>query len=360
MTSARPLARVRVRSARPDELPFVGALTVRAYAALDDFNPEADDYAAVLADAADRARTCEVLVAVDGAPGRILGAVTYVPGLGPYAEFSESDWAGVRMLAVAPEAWGRGIGAALMRACLANAERDGRRGVALHTTATMPAAARLYPRLGFRRAPERDWTTSSGTLLLGYEWRNVDRVEDSPGAGADGASTADVRATAHAEALHITCVSGDAPEVVALVDDLVGELEMRYGGSDAVRSDSGGSDGTGDPFRPIDVGEGGRVLLARLDGDAVGTATLRRRSAAEVEVKRMMVAASARGRGVGGALLRAAESTAREMGYRRIVLETGTRQPEAIHLYRKAGFRPIAPYGWYRDQPLSRCFAKEL
>jgi hypothetical protein len=42
------------------------------------------------------------------------------------------------------------------------------------------------------------------------------------------------------------------------------------------------------------------------------------------------------------------------------VLETGVRQPEAIALYESAGYDAIEPYGFYKNAPLSRCYAKDL
>ena len=59
-------------------------------------------------------------------------------------------------------------------------------------------------------------------------------------------------------------------------------------------------------------------------------------------------------------MLDAVEARARELGFERLILETGTRQPEAIGLYTSAGYKPIAPYGAYRSSPLSRCFARAL
>ena len=72
----------------------------------------------------------------------------------------------------------------------------------------------------------------------------------------------------------------------------------------------------------------------------------------------MYVDVSARGRGVGGAILRALEAEARGLGVGRIVLETGERQPEAIRLYEAAGYTLIPRYGEYVDSPLSVCMGK--
>jgi hypothetical protein len=43
-----------------------------------------------------------------------------------------------------------------------------------------------------------------------------------------------------------------------------------------------------------------------------------------------------------------------------MILETGLRQPEAIELYSSSGYQAIPGFGFYRDAPLSRCFAKPL
>ena len=87
---------------------------------------------------------------------------------------------------------------------------------------------------------------------------------------------------------------------------------------------------------------------------------IRRLGDDEAEIKRMYVLPALRGRGIGGALLDALEAEARALGVRRLLLETGERQPEALALYRRAGFVVIEPYGEYVDSPLSVCMAKTL
>ena len=72
----------------------------------------------------------------------------------------------------------------------------------------------------------------------------------------------------------------------------------------------------------------------------------------------MFVLPEHRGRGHARAVLAELERTAVAAGHRRTVLETGTRQPEAIALYVASGYAPIAPFGTYRDSPNCRCFAK--
>ncbi len=309
------MAALRIRRARPDEYDAVGALTVRAYARLPGFEADAAAYNDELADAAGRAATCEILVAVDE-DDRLLGAVTYVPGPGPQAEFDDAQEAGIRMLAVDEAAARRGIGAALTRACLDRAEVAGRTVVVLHTSTENVPAQRLYGRLGFRRAPQRDLRTPSGTLLLGYEWSSGDVVV-ARRAPANGSRRA---APAHVD---VRPVRPHDPRVAALIDGLMRELTDRYGGED------------GDPFRPWDTGFTGAVLLATVGGEPAGTATLRPRGD-DAEIKRMYVAPAHRGTGVGAALLAGIEDLARRRGHRRVVLETGTRQPEAMGLYAAA------------------------
>ena len=157
---------VTVREVRSEEHHAVGALTLDAYRAL--LGPDMDaGYADELADVAGRASQADVLVAVDEG-GRLLGAITYVPGPGPMAWFDGREEAGVRMLAVAPAAQGRGIGSSLVAACVERATAAGKARLLLHTTAAMTAAHRLYVRAGFRRYPAGDRVLDDGLLLLAY------------------------------------------------------------------------------------------------------------------------------------------------------------------------------------------------
>ncbi|GAA2713481.1 GNAT family N-acetyltransferase [Micromonospora olivasterospora] len=156
-----------VRRAAAAEFPAVARLTVAAYEADGQLKGE-NGYGAVLADVAARAETGEVLVAVDEATGELLGSVTFVlPGT-PYAELSGPGEAEFRMLAVDPAAQGRGAGAALARACLSRAAELGCSAVVICVRSGFAGTAqRLYDRLGFVRAPERDWSPLPGVRLLG-------------------------------------------------------------------------------------------------------------------------------------------------------------------------------------------------
>jgi ribosomal protein S18 acetylase RimI-like enzyme len=151
----------------PGELERLGDIVVTAYAAIGALEGD-DEYVPELRDVAGRASGAVVLAAVDTANGDVLGCVTYVPDASsPWAEHLRDGEAGIRMLAVAPAAQGRGVGTALVGACLDRARADGRRAVFLHSLPVMTGAQRIYARFGFRRVPERDWVFP-GFLLMGF------------------------------------------------------------------------------------------------------------------------------------------------------------------------------------------------
>ena len=163
--SSRPVV---VREARPADHAEIAALTLAAYLRVPGVAGEAD-YLEELADVAGRAAAVPVLVAVDpDDDASVLGAVAYVPGPGPLAETERPDEAGFRMLAVHPAAQGRGVGRALVEACIARARATGKARLVLLTLPAMATAQRLYERLGFRRTPERDWEYAPGHRLIGY------------------------------------------------------------------------------------------------------------------------------------------------------------------------------------------------
>ncbi|HEY9374078.1 GNAT family N-acetyltransferase [Streptomyces sp.] len=147
-----------IRAALPEEYELLGEITAQAYLADGhlDFG-EDDEYLHVLRDVAGRAAAAEVLVAVD-ASGTLLGGVTFVPSGGPWADIARAGEAEFRALAVAHEARGRGVGEALVRACVERARAaPGCVRIMLSTQAGMATAHRIYERLGFVRTPERDW-----------------------------------------------------------------------------------------------------------------------------------------------------------------------------------------------------------
>ena len=147
-----------IRAAEAAEHGLLGEITARAYLndGLLDFG-EDDPYLASLRDVAARAAGAEVLVAA-GADGEVLGGVTYAAGGTAWANVAGAGEAEFRMLAVASAARGRGVGKALVLACVERARAtEGCVRVRLSTHEKMRAAHRIYERLGFVRTPERDW-----------------------------------------------------------------------------------------------------------------------------------------------------------------------------------------------------------
>ena len=79
-----------------------------------------------------------------------------------------------------------------------------------------------------------------------------------------------------------------------------------------------------------------------------------------MEVKRMYTLPEMRGKGIAQMALAELEKWAAELGYKKCILETGKRQPEAIRLYEKKGYKIIPNYGEYLNIENSVCFEKEL
>jgi putative acetyltransferase len=101
-------------------------------------------------------------------------------------------------------------------------------------------------------------------------------------------------------------------------------------------------------------------LVARDQGRAVGCGALRRLTADLGEVKRMYTVPRAQGLGVGRAILHAIEAEARRQGLRGLVLETGDRQPAALHLYATEGFARRGPYLDYPENGVSVFMEKRI
>jgi putative acetyltransferase len=142
-----------------------------------------------------------------------------------------------------------------------------------------------------------------------------------------------------------------SPVAQLLILALNAELEARYPeeGANFFRLD------------PEEVAEGrGAFLVAYLAGKPVGCGAVRTIEPGLAEIKRMYVDPSVRGRRVGRQIVDALEAHARQLGAKRIVLETGPRQPDAIAMYAHAGFREIPLYGEYIGSQFSVCMAKDL
>ena len=158
-----------MREAREDELDEIGELTAGVYARED----IADDiYLAVLRDSRARwqAPQTTLLAAVDDGTDGVIGTVTYAAPGSPWQDLAGAGEAEFRMLAVHESARGRGVGETLVLACVDRAKRAGLARLVLSTGPGSLAAHRIYDRLGFVRAPERDWSprADESVLLAAY------------------------------------------------------------------------------------------------------------------------------------------------------------------------------------------------
>jgi len=154
-----------VRRATAEDYPAAGAVTLAAYQPF--LRGPDDDYAAWLVDAAARDAEAELWVAV-GDGGDLLGCVTLCPPGSPWREIARDDEGEFRMLAVSPDAQGRGVGRALVQLVLDRFHGDGAAAVVMSSLAEMRTAHRLYERLGFTRLTERDWHPLPEITLIAF------------------------------------------------------------------------------------------------------------------------------------------------------------------------------------------------
>ncbi|HET6850276.1 MAG TPA: GNAT family N-acetyltransferase [Gaiellales bacterium] len=143
--------------------------------------------------------------------------------------------------------------------------------------------------------------------------------------------------------------SYEDPDVVRMVAEVQREYVQLYGGPDAAAVDPG-------EFDPPN----GLFLVGVLDGEPVATGGWRRTAGDEAEIKRMYVAAPARRRGLARLMLAELESTAAAAGVRRLVLNTGPEQPEAVALYQQAGYTSSEAFGHYACHRDALFYAKQL
>ncbi|MFF5161071.1 GNAT family N-acetyltransferase [Streptomyces sp. NPDC000348] len=158
--------------------------------------------------------------------------------------------------------------------------------------------------------------------------------------------------------MEIRPVPYDHPDAVKLDAEVQAEYHVRYGD---------GGDAT--PMDPADFRPPNGVYLIAYDesGAPVASGGWRAQDAngegnrdGDAELKRMFVIEQMRGRGLARRVLAALEEDARAAGRVRMVLETGTKQPEAIALYTSSGYEPCEKFGYYRFHEESRCYGKTL
>jgi len=139
------------------------------------------------------------------------------------------------------------------------------------------------------------------------------------------------------EEITVRAEAADSLIAARLVDAMVTEMDQLY--------EQGPGRGVGSGASPSDVSPPtGAFLVIYADGKPVAGGGLKRDEDGVAEIKRMYVAPAARRQGLGRRLLEELEEKARELGYVRIRLDTGNRQPHAQAMYERAGYHPIENY----------------
>jgi len=102
------------------------------------------------------------------------------------------------------------------------------------------------------------------------------------------------------------------------------------------------------------------VVVGYENDNAISCGAIKQYEPGIVEIKRMYTALEYRGKGIATRVLTELELWAKEMSYQKCILETGKRQPEAIRLYEKNGYKRIPNFGQYIGVKNSLCFEKVI
>jgi GNAT superfamily N-acetyltransferase len=142
--------------------------------------------------------------------------------------------------------------------------------------------------------------------------------------------------------------NSDNPDFLELVALLDADLQIRDGAEHSFYAQ----------FNKIDKIR--YIVVAYENGKAVGCGAFKKHSASAAEIKRMFVRPDNRGRGIAGQILTELEDWAKELNFSECILETGKKQPEAVKLYQKSGYKIIPNYGQYVGVENSVCMKKPI
>lgn len=148
--------------------------------------------------------------------------------------------------------------------------------------------------------------------------------------------------------LNLIRTNSEDPDFILLVKKLDADLAERDGADHSFYSQ----------FNKIDKIK--HAVVAFENGRPVGCGAMKEFTSGSMEMKRMYTTPEGRGKGIATAVLGELEKWAAELAYKKCVLETGKRQPEAIKLYKKNGYQSIPNYGQYIGIENSVCFEKDL
>jgi GNAT superfamily N-acetyltransferase len=141
----------------------------------------------------------------------------------------------------------------------------------------------------------------------------------------------------------------DSPVAQLLCAEIQAEYVRRYGGGDETQLGE-------DDFHPPN---GDFIVAFDESGEPAGCGGWRSHEE-DAEMKRVYVRESARRQGLASLIVAAVEASAAEAGRKRVILETGPRQPEAVAMYGVLGYAPVTPFGYYACTDGSIHLGKEL
>lgn len=148
--------------------------------------------------------------------------------------------------------------------------------------------------------------------------------------------------------INIIRTDSENPDFTSLVRDLDADLAKRDGNEHAFYAQ----------FNKVDTIR--HVVIAYENKKPVGCGAIKEFNPNTMEVKRMFTQPEMRGKGIAGRILNELEKWALELMYDKCILETGKRQPEAISLYQRNGYKLIPNYGQYAGIENSVCFEKQI
>ena len=146
--------------------------------------------------------------------------------------------------------------------------------------------------------------------------------------------------------IKIIRTSSDDQDFIDLVKNLDADLAQRDGNDHSFYAQ----------FNKIDKIK--YVVVAYENSKPMGCGAIKEYAPKTMEIKRMYTSPESRGKGIATKVLTELERWATELSYEKCVLETGKKQPEAIGLYKKNGYKLIPNYGQYAEIENSLCFEK--
>jgi GNAT superfamily N-acetyltransferase len=160
-----------IRDAREEEIQYIRNQRIKSYEEHSKNIPEKHWSALKGALLSEKDTQLGVECIVAELDGGIVGSVVLFPAnTDAYVGTSiELHYPEIRMLAVTPEARGKGIAAALISECIRRAKVKGFQAIGLHTADFMESAVKLYQRIGFQHLPEFDFEPANdGIIVKGY------------------------------------------------------------------------------------------------------------------------------------------------------------------------------------------------